>query len=144
MKKCLKLFLLTAIIVILCAGISIASSADDEEVLTYGNLKYVVIDEVIEIVGYTDSNIETVDIPDSIDGKIVRSIRSEAFRELQYLSSLKIGKNVKKIGSHAFLGCPYLVSVIIPDQVTEIGSYCFASCSRLKTVYIGKSTFCAA
>lgn len=104
-------------------------------------------DGTYEIVNYNESCGPVVDVPSSVDGKIVTYIGENAFRskgitsitiyhgikELKYgafqqnpdLKEIKIASTVKKIGDYAFYNGK-LEKVIFPEGLEEIGQYSFA------------------
>ena len=80
------------------------------------------------------SGLKSVTIPDS-----VTSIGKSAFYYCTGLTSVTIENSVTSIGDHAFFRCNSLTSVTIPDSVTEIGSWAFSDCTNLTSVTIGNS-----
>ena len=102
-----------------------------QETFTYGDFSYT-INENNEITitkynGYSSS----VDIPSVIDGKIVTTIGSKAFRYCDSLTNITIPNSVTTIGDGAFFGCYSLTSITIPNSVTTIGEYAFYDCDSL-------------
>ena len=67
----------------------------------------------------------------------VKTIRAEAFRNNDYITSVVIPNSVTTIGDRAFYDCDRLETVSIPGSVTSIGASAFKSCDVLKTVELG-------
>jgi len=81
----------------------------------------------IVITGVTSSvDYSNVVIPETINGKKVVEIGSNAFKETD-IEKLTVGSNVTKIGSHAFYNCYKLKEADMGKNVTTIGDYAFAS-----------------
>ena len=76
----------------------------------------------IMITGYRGDSV-TVGIPETIEGKKVTGIGSEAF-DHKDLEKIAIPPTVVEIGEHAF-GWNHLTSVIIPDSVRKIDEWAF-------------------
>lgn len=80
-----------------------------------------------------------ITIPDTIDGHVVTSIGSYAFKDASGLRKITIPDTVTSIGNTAFSNCTGLTNIIIPDSVTSLGSYAFNGCTGLKSVVISKN-----
>lgn len=78
-------------------------------------------------------------IPNTIDGHVVTSIGSYAFKDASGLRKITIPNTVTSIGNTAFSNCTGLTNIIIPDSVTSLGSYAFNGCTGLKSVVISKN-----
>lgn len=72
-------------------------------------------------------------------GKYVAAIGDNGFLNCRKLNKVTLGGSVKKIGVKAFYGCTALRTLTLPSRVTTIGKQAFYGCSRLKTLVI-KST----
>ena len=72
-------------------------------------------------------------------GENVTEIGSNAFQNLDLLTSITLPAGLLTIGSYAFDDCDQLASIAIPDQVTSVGNYAFRSCDLLASAYIGSS-----
>lgn len=106
-------------------------------------------------------NVESIIIPDALDGYPVSAIGEWVFDGCSSLVSVKVPDSVEKIGAHAFAsctglsefiiggkvisigegafdGCTSLKSVVIPDSVKTIGYMAFCGCTALESVSIGK------
>ena len=83
--------------------------------------------------------VETLIIPEVIDGKPVRGIGSGAFWRCTRLASLKLPSSLRSIGYAAFEDCIGLASLTIPLGVTNISSRAFRNCTKLKSVEIPSS-----
>ena len=81
---------------------------------------------------------ETVTIPESINGKNVISIASNAFAENQTLKTVVISKNVRKIGQNAFKNCKALETIHIFDGFARDGlpDSVFNGCDALQTIHL--------
>ncbi len=94
---------------------------------------YTNYDEYIEITGLRNPQkvINNLVIPSVIDGKPVKNIGDEAFKNCTNLKgTLIIPNSVTYIGCYAFSGCSgFTGSLTIPNSVTTIGWCAFSDCS---------------
>ena len=79
-----------------------------------------------------------LDIPSTIEGKIVTTIGKYAFKDCDSLK-ITIPNSVTTIGLSAFENCYSLTSITIPDSVTTIGDYAFYDCVSLTSIIIPNS-----
>ena len=84
----------------------------------------------------SNRTMETLTIPETIDGKPVRGIGSGAFWRCTQLSSLNLPSSLRSIGYAAFEDCTGLTSLTIPSGVTNVSSRAFRNCTGLKSVAI--------
>ena len=89
----------------------------------------------IGITGY-NGNEETVNIPSSIDGKAVTSIRAFAFDNCKSMQTVIIPNSITSIENYAFTGCTALNDVTIPQSVSALGTGVFSYCSNLERVIV--------
>lgn len=87
----------------------------------------------------TNSAVEKLIIPNTIDGRPVVSIGSKAFIECADLMVIEISDSLTTIEEGAFYGCKDLITVIIPDSITSIGDSAFSGCEKLEAVVIPDS-----
>ena len=92
---------------------------------------------------YSDEYAGDVVIPSSVKYNgvtySVTSIRDDAFRGCESLTSIQIPNSVTSIGQSAFSWCSGLTSIQIPNSVTSIGDWAFAYCSGLTSIQIPNS-----
>ena len=79
-----------------------------------------------------------LDIPSTIEGKIVTTIGKSAFEDSS-LTSITIPNSVTTIGEFAFGNCNSLKSITIPDSVTTIEGFVFYDCDSLTSITIPDS-----
>ena len=132
--KGLRIFVLVAIVFVLCFTI-----APKTQAATYGNLTYEISDGKVTITGYSASPTETLTIPDSIGGYPVTAIADEAFESCSSFTKLVIGNNVETIGAYAFHRCMGMRSVTFGSKLATIGEDAFSQCHGLTEVYIPSS-----
>ena len=95
-------------------------------------------DGTIKITAYL-LNEQTVQIPDTIDGKTVTGIADKAF-QYKDVQSITVPASIKSIGSQAFQYCAKLTTVtVMGEGLTDIGKEAFAKCSALTTVTLPAS-----
>lgn len=116
---------------------------DDHEEIGYKVLS--VEESTCEVARYSDrvpavrKNIESLTIPERVNGYSVVSIGEKAFSGCYGLTDVNIPESVTSIGNQAFYGCYSLQSFDIPDGVTDISNYLFSGCRNLKSVTIPNS-----
>lgn len=136
MKKIFSLILSLAMLLTITSGLNLTAYADSSQ---YGNIYYEEKEDgTIEITGCT-SSATSINIPSTIVGKAVTSIRNCAFYGCKSLTSVTIGNNVTSIGAAAFSDCSSLTSVTIPNSVTSIEYGTFSYCKNLTSVTIPNS-----
>lgn len=104
-----------------------------------------------------------VEIPEVIDGYIVREIGNYCFSSKEVdlsktvlsceipsyyhecsgsdVESVKLPRTLKKLGDYAFYNCRKLKEVFVPSSLMCIGSDVFMNCLRLNHIYYDCSIF---
>lgn len=114
-----------------------------------GNLKWLIRDGELSIVGSTETknDVISIDIPEVIDGKNVTKIFRDAFKNCKNLVEVKLPKTIKIIDQGAFQNCVSLTEIILPENLENIGQYAFQNCSFTEIVIpssvknIGRNSF---
>jgi len=108
--------------------------------LQSGDFTYEISDGTVTITGYT-CPAGDADIPDTIDGKPVVSIGSNAFYECYGLTSVRFPYSVRSIGERAFYGCAVLTKATFFGIAPTMGPDVFQGCSSNFTVcFTNRST----
>ncbi|HOJ10322.1 MAG TPA: leucine-rich repeat protein [Clostridiales bacterium] len=139
MKKSSSVNVLLTLLLLVFAGITASSFLYPGKVLAseISDFIYSEVNENITITGYAGTE-TIVEIPSNIDGKPVKTIGYNAFRE-KSITSMTIPDSVTSIGNYAFYKCSKLESAIIPESVTSIGNYAFYGCSSLAGITLPDS-----
>lgn len=109
------------------------------------------------------SSSPTIEIPDCIDGYIVREIGNYCFSKKKVdlsnsilsheirssyhecsgsdVESVRFPSTLKKLGNYAFYNCRMLKEVFLPSNLMSIGSDAFMNCLRLNHIYYDCSIF---
>lgn len=109
------------------------------------------------------SSSPTIEIPECIDGCIVREIGNYCFSKKEVdlsnsilsheirssyhecsgsdVESVRLSKTLTKIGDYAFYNCRMLKEVFLPSGLMSIGSDAFMNCLRLNHIYYDCSIF---
>lgn len=87
----------------------------------------------IEISSFKSTDMDSLTIPDSIDGLPVTSIGIYA-GQLCKMRTLTLPDTLKEIGPYAFGYCPNLTTLNIPDSMEKIGFHAFEKCDSLETI----------
>lgn len=85
------------------------------------------------ITKYTGSD-ATVILPESIGGKPVYNVGTQAFANNTAIQKAVIPEGITVIGEKAFYGCTSLETVEMADSVEQLGNYVFAGCKKLRNV----------
>ncbi len=110
-----------------------ASAADTNENLTYTE-KYT----GVTITGCAE-DVETLVIPEQIDGKPVTAIESRAFVNHTKLKSVVLPDGLFDLGDRAFTNCTALESVELPEGLNRIKHNTFNGCTSLEKIVIPDS-----
>ena len=115
------------------------TAVSTNEILRSGDFEFSVFyDGTLKLKRYYGDDAEVV-IPDTIYGKSVTSIGSNAFNGCMGLSSITIPDSVTSIGDWDFWGCTSLTSITIPDSVTSISELAFIGCTGLKDITVDEN-----
>ena len=82
------------------------------------------------------TSVESIVIPEKLDGVNVYYIGSEAFANCKYLEEIVLPSTLKGISEKAFSGCTKLLAIDIPEGTKSIGENAFENCSALTDVTI--------
>ena len=156
MTKRILSLLTVLVMAVSLAGVlpAVTASADYWGVWQYKILN----DGTVEIIGFSDDNATSIDIPATLNGYTVTSIGvsyggdqwswHSGFENCRKLTSITIPDSVTSIGDGAFFNCESLTSIAIPNSVTSIGDGAFEYCESLTSVtipdsvtYIGEYAF---
>ncbi len=167
LKKFISLFV--ALVLVLCLGACSSEEASplpkskyiSSEVDKKTTITYDVYEDYVIITGSL-SPLSALVVPEKMDGKEVKAIRADAFRDMTTLTAFKIANTVVEIGDSAFYGCTnlqvavlsenlqkigssafyhndLLESIHLPNTLQSIGAHAFADCARLKNINVGKN-----
>ena len=136
MKKAISLLLSFVMLLSMVSIADFSTFADTaEQIRCY---YYEKEDGTIEISG-CGSEITSLDIPSTVDGKTVTSIGNCAFDCHTKLTSVTIPDTVTDICDNAFEYCNNLTEIIIPSSVENIGKGAFEDCVSLNKIVIPSS-----
>ncbi len=76
-----------------------------------------------------------ISIPREIDGRTVKTIGTNSFRDTDTIKTVSMPNGVKSIGNTAFMNCTGLEGIFIPSSVTDIGAQTFYGCSENLIIY---------
>ena len=101
-------------------------------------LTYTIWTSGVIVTGYFGTGTGVV-VPETILGRPVVGIGSDAFNTRSALESIVIPRSVTGIGNAAFANCTNLKSIVIPDQVAYIGFNAFQYCTSLTSISLPAS-----
>lgn len=126
-----------------------------------GVFSYRKIQDGIEILGYKGFKVDTLTIPDQINGIPVVSIGKYAFRNMSFrnvvvpkcctvikegafrwclsLGNIELPDALIRIEKSAFSGCWCIREIRLPLNIKEIQMGCFSGCRKLKTVILNEN-----
>ena len=112
---------------------------EDEQGITW---QYTYEDEKARALKYVSgdlSEIETLEVPDKVDGLIVTTLADEALKGQTSLKNVVFPDSITNIGQSAFEGCTSLETAVLPDELEIISTSAFKGCSNLLTVELPDS-----
>lgn len=131
--------LIAAAAVLCCLLFACASAEADVSLFTWR----IKADNTVCITGW-NSDGDTVEIPDTIEGRTVTEIGDGAFRNHTALENVTMPDTLVRIGDEAFDGCSSFGWLEIPVGVRKIGARAFRGCGlvsfsppRTVVTYIG-------
>ena len=80
-----------------------------------------------------------ITIPNTLDGKTVISIGSEAFKSATNITGVTVSDSIKTIGYSAFKNCTNLIEIVIPQGVKTIEIDAFRYCTNLRRLQFPSS-----
>lgn len=95
---------------------------------------------VVNLQCNTDAISGKVEIPSTIDGKNVISLKDEIFIEKKGITEVVIPNTLESISSRAFKECSGIKKINIPGNVIKIGNYAFEECTGLSEVTLNQGT----
>lgn len=78
-------------------------------------------------IGIRDLTLQRFSIPETLNGKIIKEIGDETFRDCEHLKSVTLPKTVTKIGKKAFAYCCRLTSINLNKNIRLIENEAFMS-----------------
>lgn len=109
----IPILIFIVIVTITLLNIINVQAAEDNELFKY-NIK----DNIVEIKGINE-DVSELFIPNKIKGKVVTSIKENAFKNNSNIKSVTLPITVNSIGKGAFKGCN-LDYIVIPKEVSNI------------------------
>lgn len=107
-------------------------NTNEYKITTYDHFYYA-------IEGYYGFEDTELVIPNVIDGKDIKKICAEAFKNCSGIKKLIISPGIKIIGERAFTSCTGLEEVVICEGIERIEQGAFYGCHQLNTVHFPSS-----
>ena len=98
----------------------------------YGTIYHINEENVLSVAA-TVAEVDTLIIPESINGMQVTSIDDNALQGC-YAKEIILPNSIEKIGAQAFMGCINIESLVLPTGLKHIEPGAFAYCMNLKTI----------
>ena len=116
-------------------GIPLAAYAADESYQEGSDslCHYKKYSDHIEISSFKSTDMDSLTIPDTIDGLPVTTIGIYA-GQICKMKTLTLPDTLKEIGPYCFSNCPNLTALTIPDSVEKISFRAFEDCTSLETI----------
>ena len=98
-----------------------------------GTCAYKKYSDHIEISSFKSTDVDSLTVPDTIDGLPVTAIGIYA-GQLCKMKTLTLPDTLKEIGPYCFSNCPNLTTLNIPDSIEQISFRAFEDCTSLETI----------
>lgn len=135
----------------------LAYIADEKRCVIPGSVDGIPVTEIEPLVFYNNTDIEYVELPDTIT-KIgnrafshcenlkeivlpdsITSIGQQAFWQCESLSEITLGNNVTELGEEAFGYCENMKTAVLSDNITELNNGTFRGCRKLEKLTLPKN-----
>ncbi len=129
---------------IVCLGVLLLGGCfyASAQSVSYGGINYGVVNDSCAYVSYSNPDIETANIMESVEIRgsryRVTTVRYQGFQDCSKLKTVVFPESMRNISEGAFRNCTALDSVVFPKSIESIGNYAFAGCHRLKSVEFPK------
>ena len=135
MRKFVRCLMALAVMLVCICFVPMETKAED--VLSYGNYRYVVNSDgrTVDIVEYT-GNDRSISIPANIYGLGVNEIRSFAFSKCTNLEVVTLPTGIIGVGTYAFSSCKSLKKVDIKYGLNYIEECAFKNCANMTQISI--------
>jgi len=94
----------------------------------------------ITITGFSEKGLEAAPaelvIPDTIEGKTVTEIGSEAFYGCDFLRTVVLPAGLTSVQYNSFADCTGLTTVYFPETLTELSEYAFTGCENFSDMRV--------
>lgn len=97
---------------------------------------YSLSEEGAAITQWLDATVESIFVPEMIDGQPVVEIGEGAFSSCTMVTAIEFPETITKIGTRAFENCNRLETVKLPQSLEYLGAAAFHSCSSLQEVLL--------
>ena len=126
MKKILSRSIFLTII-LLAINVAMVYGVTKNGIYTYKILS----DGTISLIEYS-GNAQNVIIPSTIDGKRVKKLDTNAFKNNVSVRTISLPEGLEIIDSYAFSACPNLTSISMPSTLHTLSGLFYKSCPNLK------------
>lgn len=96
--------------------------------------EYRVKNNEVRIISIKDGCVESIEIPESIDGHQVTDIPHGIFSFNNRVVSVTLPNSIISIDNYVFYNCFQLKEITIPNSVNNIGSNIFRGCTKLSNI----------
>jgi hypothetical protein len=96
-------------------------------------VEYIIENDEAIITKYVGSEEELI-LPDTILGKNITTIQSQAFKDNQTLRSIKLGKHITTVGDEAFMNMLNLENVEFHNNTKNFGFSVFKDSNKIKNI----------
>ena len=111
--------------------------SDEEEIenedYLLSDFVYELKSDQIKIIKYIGKE-KTIRIPQTIEGKVVTIIDTQAFANLSFIEKIELPETVETINKGAFKNCSSLKTIELPEALTVLNSEIFKGCTSLVSI----------
>ena len=130
-----RLFCLLLTAALLCLQVSVSCA----DTTTKWNYEYEVTEENTARIVRFHGSLESVIIPEELDGYPVTEIGNEAFKLKRTIYSVYIPDTVTAIGSQAFSSCDGIEEIRLSKNLKSLGFKAFSNCKGLRSIELPES-----